>query len=166
MSEPGHRTLRSTSLAVVFAALCSLAVPAQRDTAEETVAICVESLLVTPAHGPSVSVLVKNLATHEYRGTFALEVPDEWTIQPAEQSLVLAPGGTSRLRYLVKSGVNRADNAYPLTVTATSNRTRSFIDRRLRWQVLRISRRKSTAVRKTGPMPYRWSGSAADCGPR
>ena len=73
-----------------------------------------------------MTVLAKNLTAEEYRGTLALEVPAEWVLQPAEQSLVLAPGETSRLRYLLKSGVNRADNAYPLTVTATSSKGKSI----------------------------------------
>lgn len=120
MSGPGHHAFFSARLAVLFVVLCGPTLPSLSAAASDPVAMRIESLVVTPAHGASVVVVVKNLTAQPYAGTVVLEAPDNWTLQPAEQPLKLAAGEVGRFRYLVKHGVNRADNAYPLTVTAAN----------------------------------------------
>lgn len=107
---------------VVIAALiwtCGVLAAPSKDTAEQPVALRVESLTVTPASQPLIWVDVQNLQDIAYRGTLTLKVPDGWRISPAEQRLTLGPGQFRRVSFDVLRGVNLPTNRYAVEVAAT-----------------------------------------------
>lgn len=90
--------------------------------AGERLSFWVKSLLVAPAHGPSIVVAIRNEAASPFEGQIALTPPAGWVVEPERQPAKIAPGAICELRFLVKTGVNLGENAYPVVVTARDAR--------------------------------------------
>ncbi len=88
--------------------------------ADEPVALRVESLGVPPSTGPLIFVDVKNQSDTTYHGQVALNVPDDWQIDPPSRDVSLQPGEMKRVPFVIEQGRNRKENSYPIEVSATS----------------------------------------------
>jgi hypothetical protein len=91
--------------------------------AAERLSFWVKSLLVAPAHGPSVVVAIRNESTESFEGQISLAPPAGWVVDPDRQAATIAAGGSCEVRFLVKTGVNLGENAYPMVVTARDARS-------------------------------------------
>ena len=113
--DVGETTVRPIALlGILLGVTCG-----GRLTAEEPVAMRVESFVVAPAHLPPAVVVIRNLGTTPYEGTVRVKLPDGWRWVPEEQEVSLGPGETGRVVFMVKKGVIKAENSYPVEVTAT-----------------------------------------------
>ena len=106
---------RVSRLLFAFFAVCG-ALPL---SADEPVALRIDSLLVTPAHTPSAVVHVKNLTASVYEGTVRLKVPAGWSLKTDEQVVSLARGETARRSFMIQRGTTVEENSYPLEAVAT-----------------------------------------------
>jgi len=84
----------------------------------DPLAFRIESLLVTPAHGPLVRVWVQNLGQQPYEGQLSLNAPEGWQIGGAAQPLKLAAGQSQRVSFNVQRGVSVEQNSYRLEAVA------------------------------------------------
>ncbi|HIQ19775.1 MAG TPA: hypothetical protein EYH34_00860 [Planctomycetes bacterium] len=87
--------------------------------ADDPVVLRMESLLLTPTHGPSLIVVAKNPTGQPYRGVLTVEAPKGWVLEPPSQPLELGPGEVVRRRYQVRRGVYVEENRYPVTAIAS-----------------------------------------------
>ena len=87
--------------------------------AQEPVALRIESMLVAPAHTPSLVVAVANLRPAAYAGVIAVEAPEDWLLEPTSQTVELAARETKRVRFQVRKATTVEENRYPMTVVAT-----------------------------------------------
>jgi hypothetical protein len=85
---------------------------------EEPVALRVESLLVSPSHGPLARVDVENRLSVEYRGTLRLAAPAGWRIVPERREVRIAPGRVERVAFNVERGEYAESNGYAVEVVA------------------------------------------------
>jgi hypothetical protein len=83
---------------------------------QSPVQVRVENFLVSPSTGPVAGVIVKNRLATEYQGTLRAEFPEGWKVTPAQQPLNLKPGECKRLAFAIETGLDRAANAYPVTL--------------------------------------------------
>ena len=87
--------------------------------AEEPVALRIESFVVAPAHSPSAVVGVVNHGQEAFEGTVRVQPPEGWQLSPTEQQVVLGPGEMKRVAFIVKRGMIRESNRYPLEASIT-----------------------------------------------
>ena len=89
-------------------------------TADDPVAMRMETFLVAPSHMPPAIVTIKNLEKTAYEGTIRIKLPDGWTHVPQQQTVSLKPGETKRVRFTIKRGRTTRVNSYPVEISATS----------------------------------------------
>ena len=89
--------------------------------ADEPVALRIESFVVAPAHSPSAVVVVTNHGQEAFEGTVRVTPPDGWQLSPSEQQVALGPGDTKRVAFIVKRGMIRESNRYPLEASITGD---------------------------------------------
>jgi hypothetical protein len=92
---------------------------AGRAAAEEPVALRIESFVVAPAHSPSAVVVVVNHGQEAFEGTVRVKPPEGWQLSPTEQQVALGPGEMKRVAFIVKRGMIRESNRYPLEASVT-----------------------------------------------
>jgi hypothetical protein len=105
---------------LLITSLGSLALLAATARAAEPVALHVRPLPVTPAHTPMVYVLVENASDQPYQGTISVDLPGDWKTVPDSRPVELKPAERTEVSFASEGGVNRPDNRYPVTVTATT----------------------------------------------
>jgi hypothetical protein len=105
----------------VAAALCGLVSLVSQVSADDPVALRIESLLVAPSHTPSAVVLVRNLQDAPYRGTIQISGPDGWRFDPSEKPIEIDAGEVAEVRFLVKQARGNEENGYPLTARAVGS---------------------------------------------
>jgi hypothetical protein len=103
---------------LVASTLAALCLPGWA-TADEPVALRLESLVVAPAHSPSAVVVVANHGQDPFQGIVRINPPEGWQLSPAEQGISLAPGETKRVAFMVQRGTIRESNRYPLEASVT-----------------------------------------------
>lgn len=94
----------------------SLAGPARAEVALD---LRIESFVVAPAHSPSAVVVVRNSGQAAFEGTVRVDPPKGWQLSPGGQEVTLAPGEVKRVAFVVKRGLIRESNRYPLEVSVT-----------------------------------------------
>jgi len=87
--------------------------------ADEPVAVRIASFVVAPAHSPSAVVIVTNQGQAAFEGAVRVAPPEGWRISPDEQPVSLGPGEVKRVAFLVKRGLIRESNRYPLEASVT-----------------------------------------------
>ena len=112
------RGARSVVLFLTAFALAGLSLAGQV-MAEEPVALRIESFLVAPAHSPSAVVAVANHGQAPFEGTVRVKPPEGWQLSPVEQPVSLAPGEAKRVAFIVRRGMIRESNRYPLEASVT-----------------------------------------------
>jgi len=88
-------------------------------TAGEPVALRIANFVVAPAHSPSAVVIVTNQGQAAFEGIVRVDPPEGWQLAPGEQPVSLAPREVRRVAFLVKRGMIRESNRYPLEATVT-----------------------------------------------
>jgi len=83
----------------------------------------IESFVVAPAHSPSAVVVVRNNGQAAFEGTVRVKPPEGWQLSPGEQEVTLAPGEVKRVAFIVRRGLIRESNRYPLEVSVTGSGT-------------------------------------------
>ena len=117
-ADSAARGTRSVVLLVTAFALAGLSLAGQV-MAEEPVALRIESFLVAPAHSPSAVVVVVNHGQTPFEGTVRVTPPEGWQLSPDEQPVSLAPGEMKRVAFIVRRGMIRESNRYPLEASVT-----------------------------------------------
>ena len=107
---------RGVFCVVVPLIVFSLAGPAE---AEVALGLRIESFVVAPAHSPSAVVVVRNNGRAAFEGIVRVEPPQGWQLSPTEQKVSLAAGEVKRVAFIVKRGLIRQSNRYPLEVSVT-----------------------------------------------
>jgi len=108
--------------------ILSIALTATVAPAAGPVTLHVRPLPVTPAHTPMIYVLVENVSDQPYEGSIRVELPGDWKSVPDTRPVELKPGERTEVSFASEGGVNRADNRYPVTVTATGDKPGTTAD--------------------------------------
>lgn len=110
---------RTRLLAGLIGAVLAAGSPAAiADTNGGPLALHVQSLLVSPASQPLVTVTAKNLRAQPVRAVVRLDLPDGWEVDPAEQTVELGPKEVDQLTFKTAGGTNLEANRYPVKVNA------------------------------------------------
>jgi hypothetical protein len=111
---------------LVLAIACSGSAGLAETQEDPPVAVRAEMLTVTPATGPVMHVLLKNVSNRDFSGRLAVQFPVGWKVNQTSQSVRLTPGQTSRLPFAIEKGSNSPDNSYPLVLVVTSDQGQSW----------------------------------------
>ena len=118
VADSAARGARSVVLCLSALALAGLSL-AGRAMADEPVALRIASFLVAPAHSPSAVVIVANPGQAPFEGTVRVTPPEGWRLSPGEQPVSVAPGEAKRVAFIVRRGMIRESNRYPLEASVT-----------------------------------------------
>ena len=123
-----RRTHRLKPLPLVLVVACAWCGPI-RAADDSPVAVRAEMLTVTPATGPVMHVLVKNISNRDFTGSLTVQFPEGWKVNRTSQPIHAASGQTLRLPFAIEKGINSPDNFYPLAIVVASGQGRSWIFR-------------------------------------
>lgn len=116
------RPMRIAILAVVGFGLAG----SLHAASDSPVAVRAEMLTVTPATGPVMHVLLKNVSQADFSGKLSVRFPTGWKTNQTSHPVRAAVGQTLRLPFAIEKGNNSPDNSYPLTIDVASDQGRSW----------------------------------------
>jgi hypothetical protein len=77
-----------------------------------------ENLPVTPSTGPVAYVQVRNTGGRAFDGALAVQPPEGWVLNRAEQHITVAPGRATRVAFAIEKGADSPDNRYAFSMSA------------------------------------------------